>query len=456
MVYHISHQCCVSPIHKEADADPLSDRLKTDVKQSDLLKSSVLTSESRLPGMLQLHGRTKRTRHSDVPDAPQLLLERHSAEQQQLFRRRYHGIAAATSPAVSACSDVHNMQTLASADAPKASASSGKDSSLRGSSSVSSLGSDNPASGTSGSVTSATSNSAVSSTSAESDSSAADDASSTSVTSDNNALMVALSASDSSPSPPPAKRNRLADGQPDKAAPANYSWAADALAAITQAGPAGQAPAAKHASPIRQRGWFAAQHVSLLAAPALQASAHDVSARPNSSLKNRSRSSGTAQASSARQSRSPAAHTRSPVGKGRSSARLQSPGTYSRRSQRLSRSSKRRSKSRKGFHDRQRKSPARRHRSPERQRRSSSRSPVGVLWQHKVWQERVRAQLQSPDMAAGEQRYGGLHLALQAQRHARAGGSLHLAAAMGLTGASAHACVVSIQIVRSQLMYVGA
>jgi len=268
------------------------------------------------------------------------------------------------------------------------------------------LGSDNPASGTSGSVTSATSNSAVSSTSAESDSSAADDASSTSVTSDNNALMVALSASDSSPSPPPAKRNRLADGQPDKAAPANYSWAADALAAITQAGPAGQAPAAKHASPIRQRGWFAAQHVSLLAAPALQASAHDVSARPNSSLKNRSRSSGTAQASSARQSRSPAAHTRSPVGQGRSSARLQSPGTYSRRSQRLSRPSKRRSKSRKGFPDRQRKSPARRHRSPERQRRSPSRSPVGVWWQHKVWQERVRAQLQSPDMAAGEQRWG--------------------------------------------------
>ncbi len=51
---------------------------------------------------------------------------------------------------------------------------------------------------------------------------------------------------------------------------------------------------------------------------------------------------------------------------------------------------------------------------------------------------------------------GALHHALQAQRHARAGGSLHLASAMGLTGASAHACVVSIQIVRSQLMYIGA
>jgi len=444
VVCYISDQRCVSPKHKETDTDPLSERLTTGAKQTDHRKSSVLTSESEIPDMLQVHGQ------SDVPDAPQSLSERTSAEQHQLPRRRYHGIAAATSPAVSACSDVHNMQTLPSTDAPEASASSGKDSSLRGSSSFSSLASDSPASGTSGSVTSATSNSAVSSTSTESDSTARDDASSTSVTSDNNELMVALSASDSSPSPPPAKRSRLADAQPDKAAPTNYSWAADALAAITPVGPGAQASAAKHASPSRRRGWSPAQHVSLQAAPRLQASAGDVSARLNSPLKERSRSSGRARASSARQSRSPAAHTRSPAGKGgspagkgrspagkgrssagkgRSSARLQSPETYSRSSRRLSKSSKRRSKSRKGFSARLRGSPATRPRSPKRQRRSSGRSPRGKFWQHKVWQERVRAQLQGPDMATGEQRLGRLHHALQAQRHARAGGSLCLASA---------------------------
>ena len=400
--------------------------------------------------MLQLHGSAKHTQHSDVPDAPQSLSERHSAEQHQLLRRCYIGIDAATSPAVGACSDVHNAQTFPRTDAPEASVSSVKDSSPRGSFSVSSLASDSPASGTSCSVTSATSNSAVSSTSTDSDSSVRDDASSTSVTSDNNALMVVLSASDSSPSPPPAKRNRPADGQPDKAAPANRSWAADALAAITQASPAGQAPAAEHASPIRQRGCFPAQHARLQAAPALQASAHDFSAQSNSSLNHRTRSSGRAQASSARQNRSLAAHTRSPVGKSRSSARFQSPKRYSRRSRRLSKSSKRRSKSRKGSSARLRRSPARRQRSPKRQRRSPSRSPAGVLWQQEAWQERVRAQLQSPDMAAGEQRWGRLHHALQAQRHARAGGSLHLTSAIGLFGASAsaNACayVVSIRI----------
>ncbi|DBB13799.1 TPA: hypothetical protein ACH3X3_000798 [Trebouxia sp. C0006] len=418
--------------------------------------------------MLQLHGGAKRTRHSDVPDAPQSLSERRSAEQHQLLRRHYHGIAAATSPAVSACSDVHNTQPGPSTDAPEASASSGKDSSRRGSSSDSGFVSDSPASGTSGSVTSATSNSAVSITSTESDSTARDDASSTSVTPDNNALMAALSASDSSPSPPPAKRNRLADAQPDNAAPANYSWAADALAAITQAGSAAEASAAKHASPTRQRGWSPAQDISLQApAPALQASAHDVSAMPNSPLTKRSRSSARARASSARQSKSPSAHTRSPAGKGRSaagkgrspagkgrssagkgrssagkgrsSARLQSPETYSKRSRRLSKVSKRCSKSRKGFSARLGRSPARRQRSPTRQRRSPGRSPRGKFWQHKVWQERVRAQLQGPDIAAGEQRWGRLHHALQAQRHARAGGSLHLPSAIGLFGGSTSA-----------------
>ncbi|KAL0054252.1 hypothetical protein WJX82_006133 [Trebouxia sp. C0006] len=183
--------------------------------------------------------------------------------------------------------------------------------------------------------------------------------------------MAALSASDSSPSPPPAKRNRLADAQPDNAAPANYSWAADALAAITQAGSAAEASAAKHASPTRQRGWSPAQDISLQApAPALQASAHDVSAMPNSPLTKRSRSSARARASSARQSKSPSAHT---------------------------------SKSRKGFSARLGRSPARRQRSPTRQRRSPGRSPRGKFWQHKVWQERVRAQLQGPDIAAGDQ-----------------------------------------------------
>ena len=446
VVCYINHQCCVSPKHKEADTHALSEHLTTGVKQSDHLKSSVLTSASKSPGMLQLHGGAKRTRHSDVPDDPQSLSERHSAEKHQLLRRRYHGIAAASSPAVSASSNVHNTQGLPSTDAPEASASSGKDSSLRGSSSLSSMVSDSPASGTSDSVTSATGKSAVSNTSTESDNTARDDASSTSVTSDNNALMVAPSASDSSPSPPPAMRSRLADAQPDKAAPANYSWAADALAAITQAGSVAQASAAKHASPTRQRGWSPAQDTSLQApAPALQASAHDVSAMPNSPLKKRSRSSGRARASSARQSRSPSAHTRShagkgrspagkgrspagkgrsSAGKGRSSARLQSPETYSKRSRRLSKISKRRSKSCKGSSDRLCRSPARRHRSPTRQRRSAGKSPRGKFWQHKVWQERLQAQLQGPDMAAGEQRWGRLHHALQAQTHARAGGPL--------------------------------
>ncbi len=44
-------------------------------------------------------------------------------------------------------------------------------------------------------------------------------------------------------------------------------------------------------------------------------------------------------------------------------------------------------------------------------------------------------------MVAGEQRWGRLHHALQAQRHATAGGSLYLASVMGLFGANACAYV---------------
>ncbi|KAA6422404.1 MAG: hypothetical protein FRX49_07579 [Trebouxia sp. A1-2] len=217
--------------------------------------------------------------------------------------------------------------------------------------------------------------------------------------------MVVHSASDSSFNPPPAKRNRPADGQPDRAAPTNHSWAADASAAVTQAGPAGQAPAAKHASPIRQRGWFPAQLPSLQAAPALQASAHDVSARPNSSLKLRSLP----------QDFSPLRHTAEGLA---GIANLPNTAANHAKAVLL------------GCVD-----PLQGAIDPLK---GSADLLAGVLWRHKVWQERVRAQLQGPGMAVGEAVHTGRLASPRAvEVSARAAGDRPRSCESGLGGSVA-------------------
>lgn len=370
-----------------------ADQIHSNLSRSDVLKP-------------KLNGLVKRKWGSVSEDAVQPTIKQCLSEQQHRLSKPHHIRIAVASSAVSAGSDTQNRTLPAGAHSRKLSASTASNAPVPRGSSLSTSTPDSTASGGSGNVTSVETSKSGYSSHTTSASSATSNTSASTPSS-----KMALSASDSSPSPPPAKRNRhgqsSANGQQAKnTAAAKHSWYADALVVTAGANADRHGTSKRQTSPTRYGHSPRAQR----GASVLPPSVHTALGSRGRSPERLGRSRERRQTRSTSQSLPSEGQSRSPVKQSRAAARgLEAPDKHSSSPSRLSRSPKRRCRSI---------YPSRRTASYRRRRRRRAllgrHRRVAAVRLHEMWQEQVRARLR-------DQGWQHLQNALATQQHARAG-----------------------------------